>query len=561
MGRRRAVYLGLLAVAIALGGLGIYGMQPEITGQFHDDALYVAAAKSLAEGNGYRIESLPTTPPQTKYPPLYSHFLSWIWRLSPSFPASLFWMKAANAVFLAAIAFMAGVLYLRFTEGARWGAPLVGFLASANLVVFPFIDFTLSDIPFLLACMGGLVIARPRGPPETKRLGHAALLGAVCGLAFLLRSAAVPLIVASVVYFGLGRRWRQLAVFAVVTALFSVPWILFKLGNASDGSTNALLHYYTAYEPSVPQIALSDPGGAIEIALSNVYYAWKALNAVLFQGYVPSASFLVFPLVLWGLWIVLRPPIGFVHAFTLLYLGLIVLWPWHPARYAMPLVPLIPIALVLGTHAAVRKLGSAVERMAERRALQALVSLPLVVATVIAGGWLAAWTREGPDTTRGAFAARLDYTWDGFEETFAWVRENTEPDAVLATPYDPMFYLYTGRRGVRPWIHRPETYFYPPWDPKPVIGPPDLVRRALDELGARYLITNPLEGFLERDVAEPLFEELLEAYAGEGYAEPPRLLFVSSDSLHRVYRLPAPREPGDRAPAADGPAVGGREPS
>ncbi len=544
MGRRRAIYVGLLAVAVALGGLGVYGMQPEISGQFHDDALYVAAAKSLAEGNGYRIGSLPTTPLQTKYPPLYSHFLSWIWRLNPAFPDNLFWMKATSAVFLAAIAFLAGVFYLRFAGGARWGAVLVGFLVGANMVVFPFTDYTLSELPFLLACLGGLVIARPRGPPETERLGHAALLGAVCGLAFLLRSAAVPLIAASVVYFGLGRRWRQLAVFAGVTALLAAPWLVFKFGHAGDIPTNALLHYYAAYEPSVPQIALTDPGKAIEVALSNVYYVWTALDAALFLGYVPAASFFLYPLVLWGLWLVLKPPFGFLHVFALLYLGLIVLWPWHPARYAIPLVPLMPIALVLGTRAAVRKLGSAVRRPTERRALQGLVSLPLVVVAVIACGWLAAWMREDPDTTRVAFSARLDYTWEGFEEMFAWVRENTEPDAVLATPYDPMYYLFTGRRGVRPWIHRPETYFYPPWNPEPVLGPPDLVRGALDELGTRYLIVDPLDGYVEREAAERLFEELLEAYAGERYAEPPRLLYQSSDSLHRVYRLPAPRDPG-----------------
>ena len=37
----------------------------------HDDCLYFVSAKSLADGGGYRIASLPGEPPQTKYPPLY----------------------------------------------------------------------------------------------------------------------------------------------------------------------------------------------------------------------------------------------------------------------------------------------------------------------------------------------------------------------------------------------------------------------------------------------------------------------------------------------------------
>lgn len=544
MGRRRSIHLALLAVSVTLGALGVYGMQPEISGQFHDDGLYVVAAKTLAEGDGYRIGSVPTIPAQTKYPPLYSHFLSWIWRLNPTFPENLFWMKATSAAFLAAIVLLCGLFYLRFVEGAAWGAVAVGFLVGANMLVFPFTDYTLSELPFFLACLGGLLIARPRGPPEKEGLGHAALLGAVCGLAFLLRSAAVPLIVASVGYFGAGRRWRQLTAFVLVTGLLSAPWLIFKFGHAGDIPTNALLRYYAAYEPSVPEIALTDAGKAFEVALSNVYYVWTAMDAALFLVYMPSVRFLFYPLVLWGLWLVLRPPLGFLHVFAVLYLGLIVLWPWHPARYAVPLVPLMPLALVLGTRAAVRKLGEAARRASERRVFQGLASSPLALLILLACGFLVAWVHEDPGTTRMAFNARLDYSWDGFEETFAWVRENTEPDAVLATPYDPMYYLYTGRRGVRPWIHRPETLFYPPSDPRPVLGPADAVREALDELGTRYLIVDPLDGYSEREAVVRLYEELLEGYAGEGYTEPPRLLFRSSDSLHRVYRLPAPRGDG-----------------
>src|SRR5437588_10197058 len=53
---------------------------------FHDDCVYYVSAKSLADGGGYRVESLPGEPPQTKYPPLYPLLLSVAWRLDPNFP-------------------------------------------------------------------------------------------------------------------------------------------------------------------------------------------------------------------------------------------------------------------------------------------------------------------------------------------------------------------------------------------------------------------------------------------------------------------------------------------
>ena len=66
-------------------------------GLFHDDGIYAVVAKSLSDGAGYRIISLPTAPDQTKYPFLYSYILSWLWSLDPKFPDNIGLLKAANA--------------------------------------------------------------------------------------------------------------------------------------------------------------------------------------------------------------------------------------------------------------------------------------------------------------------------------------------------------------------------------------------------------------------------------------------------------------------------------
>ena len=98
-----------------------------------------------------------------------------------------------------------------------------------------------------------------------------------------------------------------------------------------------------------------------------------------------------------------------------------------------------------------------------------------------------------------------------------------------------MYYLQTGRRGVRPWYHRPHTYFYPLGNGQPRMGPADQIRSALIELGVRYMIIDPLDGYVEREEAEALLQEVL-----DGYQETPRLLYISTDGLHRVYGLPQP---------------------
>ena len=69
-------------------------------GAYHDDAVYLESAKSLAEGHDYRIPSLPDAPYQTKYPPVFPFLMSLIWRIDPQFPGNLsklaaLWMKSS----------------------------------------------------------------------------------------------------------------------------------------------------------------------------------------------------------------------------------------------------------------------------------------------------------------------------------------------------------------------------------------------------------------------------------------------------------------------------------
>ena len=106
-----------------------------------------------------------------------------------------------------------------------------------------------------------------------------------------------------------------------------------------------------------------------------------------------------------------------------------------------------------------------------------------------------------------------------------------------------MYYLYTGRKAVRPWIHRPETYFYPYGNASPDLGSVEEIRSHLEELGVRFLIVNPMEGYSERVAVAELFDNLVQSYEVR-----PELVFESSDGLHRIYALPSPpAKPPDRS--------------
>jgi hypothetical protein len=215
---------------------------------------------------------------------------------------------------------------------------------------------------------------------------------------------------------------------------------------------------------------------------------------------------------------------------------LILSWPWHPARYLMPLLPLVLLSLFRGVQAAISMTRPYATRAWSAAIIPFAVRIPIGIVVILIMGWL--WGHVSVDRSKylalwGGF--RTSYGWTGFSETFSWVQQNTKTADILATAYDPMYYLYTGRKAVRPWIHRPETYFYPYRNATPDLGSVEEIRDSLEKLGVRFLIVDPLEGYSERIAAAELFAHLIRSYE-----VPPELVFESSDGLHTIYALLAP---------------------
>ena len=78
--------------------LYLYSAHFRAAGLFHDDGIYMVNAKSLHEGMGYRITSLPGSPLQTKYPPVFPLMLSLLWHINPSFPENIHLMRLFSAL-------------------------------------------------------------------------------------------------------------------------------------------------------------------------------------------------------------------------------------------------------------------------------------------------------------------------------------------------------------------------------------------------------------------------------------------------------------------------------
>jgi hypothetical protein len=317
--------------------------------------------------------------------------------------------------------------------------------------------------------------------------------------------------------------------------LFIIPWELWGRTHSSQ-TTSSLLQYYGSYgsEPPAFLTIWFDPFGALEIILGNLHYVVAAVDLIFQSRVIPGLLLPVGLILALGLWRSFNDQTVFFRSYVLFYLTLVIAWPFNPERYLIPLVPGMYFFLFRGVHAAEDYLNNLMTSKTRRKISCHLLRLTFAIVFVSHVGWISHYLfNKDVATTRAWFGVRLPTSWQGFSESFQWIRRHTDDKAVLATVYDPMYYLYTGRRAIRPGFHKPQTYFYPYGQAVADIGAVNEIKSELKVLGVSLLVIDPLDGFAEGRAYLRLFNELVRSYRHR-----PELVFISSDSKHRIYALP-----------------------
>jgi 4-amino-4-deoxy-L-arabinose transferase-like glycosyltransferase len=515
-----------IVVALLLGGAAFWGANKQALGLFHDDAIYTVVAKSIAQGDGYRIISLPTAPPQTKYPFLYSYVLAGFWALDMTFPHNIIVLKSLNVAIIVALFFTSLVFYRRYFPASSFGAVIFALLVCTNPIVFTFTDYVTSDLLFALFALVTLTMCT-RGREAPMSMPRATLLGIVTGAACLTRLAAAPLVLAGGLYSLIRRGWRGALWFAAIVTLIVMPWLLWS-SRSAPAQTNSLFAYYAAYDFGIA--SLQQRWG---VMVSNAQYLVDAFGLLYLLPLMPGLGIFVVVLTAVGIIKSLRRDDLVIWSFFLFSVALLLFWPFQPARYVAPLVPVIILLLFRGAQALEVWCDSRAEQWPLLGLLRKLVWVPLLLVLVLNGVWLSSYLLvRDEQTTRGLYGSHMRFAWRGFEESFEWLREHVPSDARLATAYDPMYYLYTGRQAIRPALHRPITYFYPYGASQPDVGSVQEVMPELDKLGIRYLVIDPLDGYAEGKATLTLLDGLVAAYGDRATN-----VFTSSDGKHKIYLL------------------------
>jgi len=440
-------------VGLALVYFGIAVTAPRVVGLWQDDAIYVATAKSLAQGTGYRHVELPEAPYQTKYPLLY-----------PALLAPAFWIAAypRNLPLLLAPTALAGamlvglsILYWRRV----WGAPRayalwVGTLAAASPVLVEFVRYTMSDLVYgafavaTLYCVDSVVLDDTQNASRRR----AAMVGAAAflALAVLTRSIGVTLL-AGCVAVALYRRqvWAAVGIGAPALAALAGWWgWQGAAGRANRSIGDAFL---AGPELGYAMWLPSGVGDVLRVGGQNLFRSTEvlgdhlALPAGLASHALTSASawtvcvhvlcYAAALLALAGFASTLRTRLRAVHVYAVLYGALVLAWPFDPGRFLLPWAPFVLYFLLEG----VRRLGWS------RGPAVVAVVLALAFATedlkILASDDESYYLRELPDEIDLRERRQVEQ----------WIRENVSGSQVVASPIPAGIYLETGRQGHFLW--------------------------------------------------------------------------------------------------------------
>jgi hypothetical protein len=441
---RKLIAIGVFVLALAPSAYLAWTFRgmPHL-GFYHDDGIYWVSAKSLADGQGYRIASLHGQPYQTKYPPLYSTLLAGIWKLSPTFPsnlpmATLFaWMQLP--VFLA----MLWLILRQYGFSPREQMVLVAAAAlSPVAVVFSF--SMMPELLFTALLVGSILLAERALAPSASR--WLPVLAGACGaLAYLTKSAAGPLLLTVPVCFALRRQFRNAALFIAVMLPAPLAWQWWVSQHLSR-SWDLVTLYYTNY---------------LGFQIYNV--PWKDLPLVVWYN---LDAFLMGA----GKLLTFDVPYGSIHLERLVavaaiagcvrlarntrklqyplaalgFTALLLVWHYTPdQRFVFPLYPLLLAGLWTELKNVCRVLRLAWNKpaIADRAIVVAGAGLVGAFAMFLVFTTTFGLFRFLPGLF-GSYRADLETRLPAYQ----WIARNAPREAGVYAYDDPLLFLYTGRK-------------------------------------------------------------------------------------------------------------------
>lgn len=530
--RRKDIIVALLlaAVVVILGSMLIVD---GVTAVDHDDGIYLITAKAIAQGEGYRLSHLPDAPVQTKYPPLYPVLLAVIWKLFPEFPDNVLFMQWATLLSGAAAAALSYLYLIRFKYCSRLIACAVVLLCITAPRYLLLSTICMSDMPFALVLVLAIwAFTRHLQSPFASRKSQL-LFGMLLALPFLFRSIGLAVVIVAVYY---AIRKRRIMLWpAIGLAIAVLPYALWLAKFSVWQNPTSNNEYYTNYvtwwnSSFIPLLGL--------ILKWNSFNIFGAADHIHFSRWPFLPEWITYLIALIGLLgivsIVLKlRNINPLPKILIIYLSILLIWPWPPFRFMMPILPFLycyafnaVIGLFGGRFGILKPVGIGI------------LVIPLIGnADAVRRDFLIGKSNQYPGYMLQSMWSH-SVKWSSFHNMFDWIKQNSRPEDLFLSGIDPMLYLYTQRRGIRPFSSRPSSMYYD--DPAPALGSLEEIMANIDYYRPQYLVLTPMPGLPE----ELAYAQFVAQSQGKypGWIE---RVYLGEDKRFSVWKI-APTKPEPR---------------
>jgi hypothetical protein len=485
-------------------------------GLFHDDGIYLVTAKSLAEGTGYRIVSLPSPISQNKYPPVFPVLLAAVWKIFPHFPQNMLALKFVPLLSMLCWLWLTYILLRPISRSPVICRYLMLFTAASPAVVY-FSVTVLSEMTFACLLSGALLLLTRLHEEETPRTGAVLYASVLTSAAILTRMAALPLAFAGALPLLLRRKTRQALVYLLATGAMLLPWLVWA--SHANPPPNSLEAYYSGSNYGAWNLLANFTWHQrLTVVLQNlitILLSPGILMGLRLSGWELAPALLMAFFTVYGLLLYQASGITPLNLFVMCYAALIALWVFPPLRF---MIPLLPFLLFFCCMALGHFFGTVVKFRYGFRVVR--ICFVLVLALFLASGLLpqARKTMQHDD-------------WDEIASLSRWITGNTPKDANLEGNLDPVWFLSTGRKSVRAFLARPFEVFYSSNPQNPVGTYSEFVQNLLRER-ADYLMRSA-----DRDYGEGKYLNGLIDRLASDYPDAVILQMEGQDHDYRIYRI------------------------
>jgi hypothetical protein len=551
--RRWRALLPWIGLACVLGAYvwAVARLHPtNFFGILEDDTFYFSSAKSIAQGHGYLVPSLPGAPAATKYPHLYPWLLSYVWRWNPSFPANL--VDAIGVSVCFGLAFLTlTFLYLRQAGRLKdWEALAITAFCALHPIVLFYSGSVLTEIPFAALVLASLLTADRATWPDS-RLGWAFLCGVLAGLSAEMRIFGFAIIGGIAIAAFLRRARRQLLAFSGTAGVLAVSVFWRKMFLHATQPANIVRHPGIGWDRVWTYDTSYLGFWRMSIPNRHVFFAMLANNFEVLL-HTPSDYLLKSSVLMRGelgvaVWAIVAAivVIAFVrevrqHGWTplccVLPLYVLIALFWNYDAFYRFFLPFLPV-FITGYWFEMKRLAEMIWRaLTARKVRSDLVAATALAIAIVVGNSFIAWDYvDGSSrTVLTAISNKRAALLLSERQAYRWISLSTAPNARIIAYQDAELYLYTNRQAMRPMVFTTAEFLDPNRLPNGVAHITDVARA----IGARYWFVSQddfdAEWSAEQNAAESRMHQIERVLP---------LGFRSSDGRVSIYRLGCIEDP------------------